>query len=139
MAENFFFGKNWETFVQDYLNQERITEAEKSLTNFLQLDSLKGRTFLDIGCGSGLFSLAAHQLGADKVISFDPDSFSVKCCQYLREKAGTPANWEILAGSVLDENFLAKLEKADVVYSWGVLCHRPGNCSFPEYAAQHAS
>ncbi len=123
MAENFFFGKNWETFVQDYLNQERITEAEKSLINFLQIDSLKDKTFLDIGCGSGLFSLAAYHLGASKVISFDLDHFSVKCCQYLREKAGTPANWEILVGSILDENFLAKLEKADIVYSWGVLHH----------------
>ncbi len=43
-----------------------------SLLGTLRLSTLSGPTFLDIGCGSGLFSLAAYQLGA-AVRSFDYD------------------------------------------------------------------
>ena len=34
---------------------------------------LAGKVFLDIGCGSGIHSLAALRLGAERVISFDYD------------------------------------------------------------------
>ncbi|MBI4689943.1 MAG: class I SAM-dependent methyltransferase, partial [Nitrospirae bacterium] len=84
---------------------------------------LKGMTFLDIGCGSGLFSLAAYRMGAKRITSFDLDPFSVRCCEYLKEKEGNPENWIISTGSVLDVSFLNMFEKADIVYSWGVLHH----------------
>jgi hypothetical protein len=41
----------------------------------------------------------------------------------LHELRGSPDNWSIFEGSVLDRNFLAGLEPADIVYSWGVLHH----------------
>src|SRR5207237_2292227 len=58
----FAFGRNWARFLS-VLDNERIAEAETSLTDFLELSDLQGRTFLDIGSGSGLFSLAAKRLG----------------------------------------------------------------------------
>jgi 2-polyprenyl-6-hydroxyphenyl methylase/3-demethylubiquinone-9 3-methyltransferase len=122
----FSFGKNWDDFVRHRLNDDRIEEAKKSLKDFLGLRSLRGMTFLDIGCGSGLFSLAAHRMGAKKIVSFDLDPFSVACCGYLREKEGNPENWIVSSGSVLDESFLRSIQKADIVYSWGVL-HHTGN------------
>ena len=118
-----FFGKNWKSFSHTYLNRDRIEEAKKSLADFLRLESLRGKYFLDIGCGSGLFSLAAYELGASKIVSFDTDLLCVECCKHLRKKVGNPYNWEILEGSILDEKFLTQIEKADIVYSWGTLHH----------------
>lgn len=119
----FSFGKNWQDFLHSYLTEERIQEAKSSLTDFLEAKSLVGLTFLDIGCGSGLFSLAAYRLGAEKIKSFDLDPFSVACCEYLRQKEGNPERWSIDSGSILDKTFLSRLDKADIVYSWGVLHH----------------
>ena len=121
-TERFAFGKNWAHFLH-HLNDDRIAEAEKSLLSMLGVSDLQGKTFLDIGCGSGLFSLAAYRLGAT-VASFDYDQDSVNCAQYLKEKyAPDDTRWQIEQGSVLDKNFLQKFDQADIVYSWGVLHH----------------
>jgi SAM-dependent methyltransferase len=120
----FAFGKNWQSFVRDHLNQEKIDEAKKSMVEFCKADTLiTAKTFIDVGCGSGLFSLAAYQLGACDIVSFDIDPDSVKCCEYLRQKEGHSQHWQIKQGSVLDGNFVSTLGKYDFVYSWGVLHH----------------
>jgi 2-polyprenyl-6-hydroxyphenyl methylase/3-demethylubiquinone-9 3-methyltransferase len=118
----FAFGKNWSEFLTHF-NSGRLGAAQRSLTEFLGMADLSGRTFLDIGCGSGLFSLAAHSLRASKVVSFDFDANSVSCAQSLRESAEAPGNWIVQQGSVLDREFLGSLGRFDVVYSWGVLHH----------------
>lgn len=120
--QRFEFGKNWQRFLS-MLNEERISEAEKSLKNMLETNDLNGESFLDIGCGSGLFSLAARRLGA-KVFSFDYDSLSVTCTRELKRRYyNDDENWKIDEGSVLDKTYLSKLGKYDIVYSWGVLHH----------------
>jgi hypothetical protein len=62
------FGANWRSFVATALNDTRVAHAVASVQQFLSVEDLRGRTFLDIGCGSGLFSLAAHLLGAERVV-----------------------------------------------------------------------
>lgn len=121
-AGSFSFGKNWHRFLGN-LSEAAIKNAEASLTQFLELPDLRERTFVDVGCGSGLFSYAAFNLGAKHIVSFDVDPLCVECCTRLRERAGTPLNWEIHQGSVLDTCFLSTLGRFDVVYSWGVLHH----------------
>jgi 2-polyprenyl-3-methyl-5-hydroxy-6-metoxy-1,4-benzoquinol methylase len=124
--ERFAFGKNWRQFLQS-LDEERIVEAEKSLRVMLEVEDLIGKSFLDVGCGSGLFSLAAMRLGASRVHSFDYDLQSVACAQELKQRYFRDAdNWTIQQGSVLDQTYLFHLEKFNVVYSWGVL-HHTGN------------
>lgn len=125
-AQPFSFGRNWQAFVDRFLNKERIDEAVKSLSAFCCGYDFRGRTFLDVGCGSGLFSLAAHRLGASRVVSFDVDRDSVRCCERLREQEGAPPDWQVMQGSILDEHFIAGLRKYACVYSWGVL-HHTGN------------
>jgi 2-polyprenyl-3-methyl-5-hydroxy-6-metoxy-1,4-benzoquinol methylase len=124
-GSRFQFGKNWQGFLS-VLNDERIALAEASLKKMLSVETLKGRTFLDIGSGSGLFSLAARRLGA-KVHSFDYDPQSVACARELKRRYFTDDTlWTIEQGSVLDRDYLNKLGQFDVVYSWGVLHHTGG-------------
>ncbi len=119
----FSFGKNWSSFL-DTLNEEQIQEAENSLKAMLHLNSLAGRSFLDIGSGSGLFSLAAARLGAKKIHSFDYDPQSVACTNQLKRRFFPELDdWSIEQGSALDDQYLKKLGRFDVVYSWGVLHH----------------
>lgn len=123
--QRFAFGKNWSRFLK-YLTEDRILEAEKSLVDNLGLQDLKGKTFLDVGSGSGLFSLAAHRLGAT-VFSFDYNQDSVNCTQSLKENYGNKDQaWSVQQGSVLDRAFLKQFGQVDIVYSWGVL-HHTGN------------
>ena len=118
------FGVNWQSYLRHSLNEERIAHATRSLQEFLGLDDLRGLRFLDIGCGSGLFSLAAIQLGAGVVESFDYDPQSVAAALELRSRFGIAGErWQVRRGSVLDPEFMATVEPADVVYSWGVLHH----------------
>lgn len=122
-GERFTFGKNWYSFLR-VLNEDRIAEAERSLQLMLELESLEGRSFLDIGSGSGLFSLAAMRLGAQRVHSFDYDPQSVACTQELKRRYFPQADyWTVERGDVLDISYLSKLGKWDIVYSWGVLHH----------------
>ena len=120
-GDRFEFGKNWLSFAQR-LNETRVNEATTALANFLGVQDLKGKTFLDIGSGSGLSSLAAYRLGA-QVHSMDIDNDAITCTTEVRERcAPGDARWLISQGSVLEANTLPK-QNWDVVYSWGVLHH----------------
>jgi 2-polyprenyl-3-methyl-5-hydroxy-6-metoxy-1,4-benzoquinol methylase len=121
-GRRFSFGRNWASFLKR-LNQARIAEAEKNLIEFLGEKSLDGGSFLDVGSGSGLSSLAARRLGA-MVTSFDYDGESVACTEELRRRyLPDDPSWIIEQGSVLDTEYLAGLGQFDIVYSWGVLHH----------------
>ena len=121
--DRFGFGDNWRAFLE-VLDDERIAEAERSLVEWLGPGALRGKTFLDAGCGSGLFSLAALRLGAARIHSFDYDRASVGCALELRRRYGREdVEWTVEQGDVLDERYVTGLGTADVVYSWGVLHH----------------
>lgn len=122
----FGFGKNWESYIKRHFSEERVDISRRKLLTFLQLETLKGSAFLDIGCGSGLHSLAALRAGADRIVSFDLDPNSVETTKKLKAWAGNPPTWQVTEGSILDGTFLGTLEPAEIVYSWGVL-HHTGN------------
>jgi len=120
--EKFAFGANWLRFIAE-MQPVTIAHAEQSLRRLLECNSLAGKRFLDIGSGSGLFSLAARRLGAH-VHSLDSDMQSVMCAQALKDRfASADDDWRIDHASILDAAYLAELAPADVVYSWGVLHH----------------
>ena len=121
-GERFSFGKNWQQFLAN-VNEERIALAEASLRNMLEKESLEGLSFVDVGSGSGLFSLAARRLGA-RVHSFDYDPQSVACTTELRRRHfPSDDDWRVESGSALDQDYIKSLGHFDIVYSWGVLHH----------------
>src|SRR5919112_1968191 len=137
-GERFEFGANWSQFLAS-VDDERIQQAETSLKEMLEVESLSGKTFLDIGSGSGLFSLAARRLGA-RVHSFDFDPKSVYCTTELRKNYfRDDASWKIQEASVLDGEFMKSLGEFDVVYSWGVLHHTGSLWTAMENAQQRVA
>jgi 2-polyprenyl-3-methyl-5-hydroxy-6-metoxy-1,4-benzoquinol methylase len=121
-GKRFEFGANWTRFLK-VLNDDRIEEASKSLNDKLEMKNFTGMSFLDIGSGSGLFSLSAKMLGA-KVRSFDYDPQSVACTRELKRRYfPDDLSWTIEEGSVLNLEYMKSLGTFDIVYSWGVLHH----------------
>jgi 2-polyprenyl-3-methyl-5-hydroxy-6-metoxy-1,4-benzoquinol methylase len=121
-GERFQFGRNWSLFLRS-LADEQIGQAELSLKERLHVQSLRGRSFLDIGSGSGLFGLAARRLGA-RVYSFDYDPGAFASTAELRSRYfPEDREWQVAQGSVLDKDYLESLGQFDIVYAWGVLHH----------------
>jgi len=117
----FEFGRNWQQFSR-LLDEERIEHATTQLQRLLGVQSLEGRSFFDIGCGSGLHSLAALRLGAARVLAIDVDEVAVQTAQDVLSRHWNEHNYVVEPGNVLDLD--PGLESAfDVVYSWGVLHH----------------
>jgi 2-polyprenyl-3-methyl-5-hydroxy-6-metoxy-1,4-benzoquinol methylase len=116
-ATHFEFGENWASYAK-LLDETRLESAAQNLTELC--GPLEGKSFLDIGSGSGLLSLAALKLGAARLLAVDIDETSVSTTQAVL--SGHPGQWEARRISVFDlpEQGLGKF---DVVYSWGVLHH----------------
>jgi 2-polyprenyl-6-hydroxyphenyl methylase/3-demethylubiquinone-9 3-methyltransferase len=118
----FGFGENWTRFLAT-ITDARISQACASLREWHRAGRFDGRTFLDVGSGSGLFSLAARKLGA-RVHSLDYDPRSVACTAELRRRYfPEDRGWTVERGDALDAEYMQALGTWDIVYSWGVLHH----------------
>ena len=118
----FGFGKNWLEFYKK-VDDKKVQMSEKTLKSFFEVQDFKDKKFIDVGCGSGLFSLAAYKLGAE-IFSFDYDTNSVLCTNQFRNKfLKNNKKWIVEEGSILDTQYVESLGKYDFVYSWGVLHH----------------
>ena len=125
IKHKFEFGENWKYFLREISNHN-INYSKKALVKFTKIKSFKNKNFIDIGCGSGLSSLAAMKLGAN-VLSIDVDVRSIECTKYLKKKYyKNSKKWEIKKVSILNTKKINQLKKFDFVYSWGVL-HHTGN------------
>lgn len=118
--KTFDFGENWLDYSRS-INQNNLIEAKKSLEELIGKENFFG-DFLDIGCGSGLFSIAAKELGFEKVVGIDISDNSIKAAKLNKEKFFSNGEVDFFKKSILNEDY-ASLGKFNVVYSWGVLHH----------------
>jgi 2-polyprenyl-6-hydroxyphenyl methylase/3-demethylubiquinone-9 3-methyltransferase len=119
----FDFASNWQAFSEQRVDSDRVAIAVRSIQSLLGRDSLVGVSFLDVGCGSGLFSIAAHKLGASKVLGIDvnPRCIDVSKANLARLAPRAPVEFQI--ASALSPESLRQLGTFDLVYAWGSLHH----------------
>ncbi len=116
--EHFKFGENWDAYSKT-IGAADIKEAEVGLLRLLPAEEWRGKTIVDIGCGSGIHSLSMYRLGAANVHCVDIDPSSVNTTKSVLESFDIHTKTEvenILSPEHLDEYY-------DIVYSWGVLHH----------------
>ena len=119
--KHFKFGENWKNF-SNLIDNNRLKEAVTSLKKLTNKKSLNNLSFLDIGCGSGLSSLAAIQLNCKKIYAIDQDEQSIKTTKKVLQKS----RFKKVKVEKKDLFTLNEKEKFNIVYSWGVL-HHTGN------------
>ncbi|MEI8344787.1 MAG: class I SAM-dependent methyltransferase [Candidatus Omnitrophota bacterium] len=122
--KRFDFGVNWQSYSQSSLTPEHFERALESLKSLFQLENFGGGSFLDVGCGSGIFSIAAKRLGAGSVLGVDISEHSVRTSAGNAKAMNIPAT-EIRFEQmdVLDGRRFDALGQYDYVYAWGSLHH----------------
>lgn len=118
---HFAFGKNWADYSQTITDTD-IQSAKSQLQHLLGLDSLEGKTFLDVGCGSGIHALAALQLGSESLYAIDIDPDSADTTRTVLGKYWNKANYIVEQRNIFDID-ADSFPHYDIVYSWGVLHH----------------
>jgi 2-polyprenyl-3-methyl-5-hydroxy-6-metoxy-1,4-benzoquinol methylase len=121
---SFSFGENWQNFIA-HMPAQALERAFADTTQWLSDEQIRGKSLIDIGCGSGIHSLIFHQRGAASILSIDRDERSVAATTTIHGRAGAPANWTVRTTSILDDAAVARLpgQPYGIVYSWGVLHH----------------
>jgi len=124
---HFAFGQNWAEYSLK-VGEAEIVEAELGLRKLLKDEEIANKSFLDIGCGSGLHALAALRLGVRRVVALDIDKDSVVTTRQMLGRHAPPEaaeSWCVEEKSVFDL-LPGNKGRFDIVYSWGVL-HHTGN------------
>lgn len=121
LDKHFRFGDNWLRFVES-IDEKVIKSAEKGFNKLISTEAIKGKSLLDIGCGSGLHSLAALNQGAKSVLAVDIDPVCLDATRNVLSRHYDGDNWQCKDVSVFDLT-RAEYGTFDIVYSWGVLHH----------------
>ncbi|WP_407331947.1 50S ribosomal protein L11 methyltransferase [Enterovibrio sp. 27052020O] len=76
---------------------------------------LKGKTVIDFGCGSGILSLAALLLGAEKVIGIDIDPQALQASKDNAERNGVSDRLELFLPKDQPDNLQAEIVVANIL------------------------
>ena len=115
-----FYDRHW----TDIRNLPDLEGKKKQLVMVFG-DTIKDKSVLDCGCGSGITSIAFSESGARKVVGIDQ---SEECILFAVKQATNfnISNYKFLQVNLLDPDSLDTMlgsERFDIVYSFGVLHH----------------
>lgn len=121
---HFGFGENWAEYAQ-HISESKIAKAEAGVFKLVPAGDLRGKSWLDIGCGSGLHSLSALRGGVLSAVCVDFDPNSVNTTRAVLAKHWPQGNYTVFRQNILEDatNPALKGRSFDIVYSWGVLHH----------------
>lgn len=140
VSTHFGFGENWAEYAK-HIDESKIAMAEEGLWKLLPSNALEGKTFLDIGCGSGLHSLSALRSGVKGAACIDIDPHSVATTQAVLQRYWPQQNYVVFEHNILAPTQDKRLpeEGFDIVYSWGVLHHTGNMWTAIENAARYVA
>ena len=69
------------------------------IVDLLTKTDIKGKHVLDCGCGTGILGIAAAKLGAEKVVAYDIDEWSVENTRHNAELNEVADRFEVLHGN----------------------------------------
>jgi 2-polyprenyl-3-methyl-5-hydroxy-6-metoxy-1,4-benzoquinol methylase len=118
---HFAFGENWAAYASS-ITDHHLQQASAGMQRLLG-GQLEGKRLLDIGCGSGLHSLAALKAGVREVLAVDLDPNSVATTQRTLSAFSPGGPFQTRLVSVFDLDEARVGGRFDIVYSWGVLHH----------------
>ena len=109
-----FYDVVWTEYIPEYEATEKHWEI------FFTADEVRGKSVLDAGCGTGIFSIIFANKGAGQVTGIDISEGSLQTARSLKDKAGlTNTRFQIedmLQLPFADESF-------DIVWAWGTVHH----------------
>jgi ubiquinone biosynthesis O-methyltransferase len=109
-----FYDVVWTEYIPEYEASEKHWEI------FFSQDEVHGKSVLDAGCGTGIFSIIFANHGAEHVTGIDISEGSLHTARELKEKANLNnvqfQKQDMLALPFPEESF-------DIVWAWGTVHH----------------
>jgi len=109
-----FYDIVWTEYIPEYPASEKHWEL------FYTEEEVRGRTVLDAGCGTGIFSIIFANKGAAKVMGIDISPGSLMTAESLRKKFNLQ-NVEFQKQDMLELPFGD--ETFDIIWAWGTVHH----------------
>lgn len=124
------YSKLWDGYDQEIMTRESVALLEKRVPRPVLDQYVRGKRVLDLGCGSGRYSIALSHLGAAHVTAVDFQAKSYAAAQSICQRTGMAVEFReanVLSLPFADRSF-------DFVWSNGVLHHtRSWKDAFSEY------
>lgn len=115
------YGHLWDKFnADDYMKEAPTIIKTRLKVSDFDLSTLKGKMILDLGCGSGRFTIALALAGAERVHGIDLGKKSIIEAARIAKSAGIN-NITFEAGDILDLPY--RDNQFDFIYCNGVLHH----------------
>lgn len=115
------YSSQWERFTKNEFKNEALQLLEKRIPKDIIEKHIRGKNVIDLGCGSGRYSLALKLVGAKSVLGID---YSKKSFSKMQEFCKSNSfDVSFLEGDIPNLELENLIGKYDFIFSNGVLHH----------------